>query len=86
MASGAGVVLAGDNPGYRSVIDNNELLFDPKDTESLANLLAKFINNPDLRQRAHKNQTKHIKQYDVGYVGDNILEVYQSCKKSKSER
>jgi len=44
MAAGSGVVLGGNNPGYKSVLGQQPyLLFSPRDTEAFAEHLKLFI-------------------------------------------
>jgi phosphatidylinositol alpha-mannosyltransferase len=80
MASGAGVVLAGDNPGYRSVLgENEEMLVNPTDSTVFATALEKLINNEPLRQSLHAQQQQIMKRYDVNVVGQQLLKLYQEA-------
>lgn len=80
MASGAGAVLGGDNPGYRSVLgETPEAIFNPKNTELFACQLAAMIEDDELRASVHLRQQKMVRQYDINTVGALILEQY--CKK-----
>lgn len=80
MAAGAGVVLGGDNPGYRSVLGSQpDLLVTPKDTTSFATHLEKLMNDAALRQRLHVWQQSEVKKYDVGVVGSQIVHVYEQA-------
>jgi phosphatidyl-myo-inositol alpha-mannosyltransferase len=79
MASGSGVVIGGDNDGYRSVLgDWAECLVDPKDIAGFADKLERFINDKALRQRTHKSQQSAVYQYDVGVIGQKLLNSYES--------
>ena len=78
IASGAGVVLAGDNPGYRYVMDNNEqTLVDPLDTKEFANKLQKLLDNESLRKSLRDQQIAHIESYDIGVVGPQLEKLYR---------
>lgn len=83
IAAGAGVVIGGDNPGYRSVLKDNEVLIDPKDTTAFAEVLAKYINDSGAREKMHKKQQAMIEDFDVSVIGDRLIETYRSCKTSK---
>lgn len=76
MAAGAGVVLAGDNPGYRCVMEEQpQLLVNPADKEELASRLERLLGNEALRADLHKWQLQSVQQYDTGVVGEQILKL-----------
>jgi phosphatidyl-myo-inositol alpha-mannosyltransferase len=80
MAATPGVVLAGDNPGYRSVIgDRPKQLFKPSDTDTLAHLLSRYIAKPEERQSAHTWQMNHVQQFDVNRVGAQLVAIYKDA-------
>ncbi len=80
MAAGAGVVLGGDNPGYASVLGADQpTVFNPKDTPRLADLLAELLQDPLMVEDLHDKQQKLVKQFDVGVVGVQVLEVYRQA-------
>jgi phosphatidylinositol alpha-mannosyltransferase len=80
MAAGSGVVLGGNNPGYRSVLDGQpELIVKPQDSVAFARKLELLLNNHALRRRLHNWQTEHVKQYDVAVVGPQIETVYRQA-------
>lgn len=78
MAAGAGVVLGGDNPGYRSVLRDDKVLFNPRNTELFASTLKRFITDASLRERLHKAQSALVREYDIAEVGPRIEADYQS--------
>jgi phosphatidyl-myo-inositol alpha-mannosyltransferase len=84
MASGRAVVLAGDNPGYRSVLEPQpELLFTPGDAFELANKLTTYLRDSDARKEILAWENKYIHQFDINVVGKQLLEAYEAgCKKS----
>lgn len=85
MAAARGVVLAGDNPGYATVLGSHpEVMFDPQDEKSFGLMLSNFLKNDKARQIAHIWQQSESKQYDVPAVGKQILEVYQSALRKRS--
>jgi phosphatidylinositol alpha-mannosyltransferase len=74
MASGAGVVVAGANPGYLSVInDRPEVSVDARDTAAFAETLRRLIEDADLRAELHDEQAEHVKQFDLAVVGERVL-------------
>ncbi len=80
MASGAGVVIGGNNSGYQNVLESMpEVLCNPIDTKSLALLLEKYINDPDLAKLAHSKQQQLVKQYDISVVGKQLMQVYEQA-------
>ncbi len=84
MAARAGVVLAGNNPGYASVMhDNPGYLIDPTDTKAFAKRLDKLASQPALRQRLHVSQQALVKQYDISVVGKSLLTVYEQALRSR---
>lgn len=78
LAAVHGVVLAGDNAGYRAVMQGSkQQLLDPTDIPTFAHMLATYIDDPKRRQAAHKWQARHVKQFDTAVVAPRVLEVYQ---------
>lgn len=77
MASGAGVVLGGANPGYLSVLgDRPEVSVDARDTEAFAAALLRLIEDATLRAELHADQAERVQRFDVSVVGEQILELY----------
>ena len=86
MASGAGVVIAGDNAGYRTVMaGHEEQLVNPADTLAFVKMLRAFIQSQPARKRAHAWQTKRAQQYDVRSVGPQILGIYEEVLHKKRQ-
>jgi phosphatidylinositol alpha-mannosyltransferase len=78
MAARAGVVLAGNNTGYRSVLGATpNALFDPTDTDEFVYKLRTYIGSQRRRDRLHAEQQKHVEQFGISVVGPRILEVYR---------
>ncbi len=77
MAAAPGVVLAGDNAGYRTVMAGlEEQLLRPADTALFADKLVQYIEDPQLRITAQKAQYKHVQQYDTPVVAQKIIALY----------
>lgn len=80
MASSKGVVLAGNNPGYASVMaPKPEQLIDPKDTAAFAALLAKYLADPAARAAAAQWQKDYVKRFDINVVGKELVRNYRAC-------
>jgi phosphatidyl-myo-inositol alpha-mannosyltransferase len=78
MAAGSGVVLAGDNAGYRSVMDDDSyMLRSTTNAAIFAEQLDSLIEDVVLRQTMHQLQNKLVKQYDVEVIGQKLQTVYQ---------
>lgn len=79
MASKGSIVLAGNNPGYSSVMDKTpECLFDPKNTVEFAEHLAKYINNQAKRDALFKKQQKLVASYDVKTIAKEYIKLYKN--------
>ncbi len=80
MAAGSGVVLGGDNPGYRSVLGEvPETLIDVRNTKNFAESLLHLIHNKSARAVIHDRQQKIVKQYDINTVGSQLETAYIDC-------
>lgn len=80
MAAGAQIVLGGDNSGYRTVLgEQPDLLVNPRATDEFAERLARLLEDRPLIKRLHEWQTSVVKQYLVGNVGPQIVELYRSA-------
>lgn len=77
MAAGAGVVLGGDNPGYRSVLGaREELLVNPRDPQVFASRLGQLLEDKKLAHELHAWQQNQVLRYDICKVGPQILNLY----------
>jgi len=83
IASGAGVVIGGDNAGYRFVLGDNKYLFDPTNEKSLAQYLTRIISYPKGLVESHAYQHKELGRFDVAIVGSKIMEIYKTILKKK---
>lgn len=84
FAAARGVVLAGDNPGYRSVMEGFEpQLFNPKDTEKFAKLLASWMSDSAGREQIAGMQKVYVKRFNSNTVGKQIMTVYEKALQSR---
>ncbi|HVI60590.1 MAG TPA: glycosyltransferase family 4 protein [Candidatus Saccharimonadales bacterium] len=86
LASGRAAVLAGDNPGYRSVMaPRPELLFDPHDAAELTAKLRQYLTEADLRRQAARWGADYTKYFDTAVVGQKLLAIYgEALRKRRS--
>lgn len=78
MAAGAGVVLAGNNSGYRCVMFTKpDQIIKPAIAADFAKSLQHYISNSAARQRAKRWQQTQIPLYDVKIVGRQIEKLYE---------
>ena len=84
MASGHAAVLAGDNPGYRSVMQPQpDLLFDPNDVSALAELLQQYLLEATLRQQMAAWGSAYTQTFDVNLVGAELEEIYRRALRKR---
>lgn len=84
MASGNAVVLAGDNPGYSSVMQPQpDLLFPPLDVQALANKIEHFMNDNNSRQTLAKWGEEYTKQFDIDAIGKKLIKIYEEALRTK---
>lgn len=78
LAASRGVVLAGDNPGYRTVMEGLEdQLVDATNTPAFAAALARYVDDAAARTAASARQVVHAGRFDVNVIGAQVLEVYR---------
>lgn len=84
MAASRGMVLAGDNPGYASVLGHHpESLFNPRDADKLAELLLAALTNEQARTKAREWQKRYAEEFVPATVGKKIFAVYESALRKK---
>ncbi|QQS19540.1 glycosyltransferase family 4 protein [Candidatus Saccharibacteria bacterium] len=79
MAASQGVVLAGDNLGYACVVADKKQLFNPRDTEAFAKLLANWLDDDTGRESMARLQQQYVRQYDIDEIGPKIVAVYNQA-------
>lgn len=84
MASGKAAVLAGDNPGYRSVMEPQpELLFSARDVTGLADKLENFLRDNDARTEMGRWGAAYTKRFDTAVVGQQLLQIYDKALRKR---
>jgi phosphatidylinositol alpha-mannosyltransferase len=80
MAGSPGVVLAGNNPGYASVMaPRPESLFDPHDIPALSEKIVQALADTGLNKEANTWQRGYIHQFDTAVVGKQIVDLYKQA-------
>ncbi len=84
MAGGHAAVLAGDNPGYRSVMaPRPELLFDSSEARELAHKLVTFLHDSAMRRAAAQWGEGYAQDFDVNIVGVQLLDIYEQALRKR---
>jgi phosphatidylinositol alpha-mannosyltransferase len=85
MAAARGAVLAGNNPGYASVIGKHtEALFDPAAHAQLADMLHNLLEDAPARRAAHRWQREYVRQFGIDTVGKQIEAVYKQALRRRA--
>lgn len=78
MATGA-LVLAGDNPGYRSVMgEDSGCLFNPHDYKQLADKIEFYLQASNNKNEVDR-QNKRLRQFTIDAVGPQIINTYYAA-------
>lgn len=86
MAAARGVVLAGNNPGYASVMHPLiDQLINPNDTVSFAEKLSWYLSHPGGRARAAEIQHQYVGRFDINVVGAELLSIYNQALQTRPE-
>lgn len=76
-AASGPVVLAADNPGYRTVLEPRpSQLFAPGDSKALAGRMKRYLTSPDDVSQVRRWQEMYVRQFDVSTVGRRLVAVY----------
>lgn len=80
MAASRGAVLAGNNPGYASVMAPfPDSLFDTQNEVKLAHILATLLDDPKKRASLSMAQHVAVRQYDIASVGPRLIAQYTAA-------
>lgn len=81
LAAARGVVLGGDNPGYRAVLAplSEDQLIRPNDPKDFAEQLASWLRDAAARERTSAAQKTYVQQFDVAVVGQQVGEIYNQA-------
>lgn len=78
MSAGAGVVLAGDNPGYAWTMGDPEALVNPRDPQAFADSLAALLSDDARRAELHARQQERVQVFDSAVVGAQLEALYRA--------
>lgn len=85
MAAARGIVLAGDNSGYSSVMGTHtDQLVNPRNITTFAKILARALNSKSARDTARAWQQEHVKQFDINLVGKSLEALYTEVVEQKA--
>jgi phosphatidyl-myo-inositol alpha-mannosyltransferase len=80
LAAAHGVVLAGDNPGYRFPMTGLEdQLVDPADTEGFARTMARWLGDDAGRASAPARQRPAAQRFEAGAITDEVVAWYEAA-------
>ncbi len=81
MAAGNAAVIAGDNPGYRSVLEHcpGEVLVDVSNVPVFSKKLRELLENHALRQRIAQWQQRRAAQFDTAQLGPIVVQNYRTA-------
>lgn len=79
LAAARGVVLGGDNPGYRAAMQLDDQLIRPTKVHEFASILAKWLADPAARDAAARKQRQIASMYDRDVIGRKVLDVYEQA-------
>lgn len=80
MASGKAAVLAGDNPGYGSVlVDKPELLFESTNAHVLADKIETLLKDNARRAELASWGSNYTRNFDVSYIGAKLVDTYKQA-------
>jgi phosphatidylinositol alpha-mannosyltransferase len=80
MASGKAAVLAGNNPGYTSVLaDKPELLFEATDAHALADKAETLLKDSTQRQALAAWGAEYTRYFDTSHVGAQLVDAYKQA-------
>ncbi|HUC90306.1 MAG TPA: glycosyltransferase family 4 protein [Patescibacteria group bacterium] len=86
MAACRGLVLAGDNPGYASVMSPRpNSLFDPHDTDLFAKKIFQGLTDKSERAKAQKWQRDYVMQFDASTIGRHFVDIYEQALHKRSQ-
>ena len=86
LAAARGVVLAGNNPGYASVLHGlPELLVDSLDTPSFSNEIIRWLSSPEDRSTMAIRQKEYAGQFDIHHVGKQVVDTYERALQNRSQ-
>jgi len=85
MAAGQAAVLAGNNPGYATVMEPQPtLLFNPHDTQALASQLEQYLRDDESRHDMAAWGADYTHEFDIEVVGPKLESLYRQLYAAKN--
>lgn len=82
MAIPSAAVIAGDNVGYRYVVDDDTSLVQATDTEAFSKKLLSLITAKKLRHEIARKQSKRAQEFDISTIGPQLEAEYRYLLRS----
>ena len=86
VAAGSGVVLAGDNAGYQTVIEDAQQRVKPQDIIGFAAKLDNLISDENLRSKIGREQQALLHRFAIETVGQQIVKLYDDALRNRPQR
>jgi 1,2-diacylglycerol 3-alpha-glucosyltransferase len=86
VASGLPVIGVNKGAVPELISSNNGLLFEPKNSDQLAENIVTILSDKKLRTSMQKNSQKLIKQHSLDYVGSQYEQVYENVLRGYSKK
>lgn len=83
LAAGADMVLAGDNPGYRELLQDPAVLVQPRDSRMFARRLATLLGDADLRRSLGARQRELLRSCSHDEVTERVERAYVTALESR---
>lgn len=77
-------VIASDADGVREIVKAPEAMFDPSDTQALANLIARAVKDEDFRTHLRQNGAEQTRRFSWDITADTALQAMESVAAKKS--
>lgn len=86
MAAGRAVVLAGNNPGYASVMaPQPELLFNANEAGALSDKLACYMRDKGRREAMRDWGLAYAGKFDIEVIGNKLLNIYRQALRKRRD-
>jgi phosphatidylinositol alpha-mannosyltransferase len=86
MAASPGAVIAGNNPGYKTILNKRpQMLIDPTNSLAFAGKLSEVLDNKQICEEINAWQREEVKKYDINTVGNKLLRIYKDAIAKRSK-
>ncbi len=70
-----------NSPGIREIVPSDSFLFPPNDPQSLAQKIREVTSSQELSNEMVKKANMYVKQYNIDFMAQKYLELYNSLEK-----